>query len=71
MFLTYDQASVADLLRLRAAEDRPHSGIIFADENTVRPNDPAAVAGAIAALTKEIGNVDTTNLIRYLRRPAS
>ena len=70
ILLTYDQATIADLLRLWAAEDRSHSGIVFADENTVKPNVPADVASAVAALAKEIGNADTTNLVRYLR-PAS
>lgn len=70
VLVTYDQATIADLLRLWAAEERPHSGVVFADENTVRPNVPADVASAVAALAKEIGNADTTNLVRYLR-PAS
>ncbi len=67
VFLTYDQATVADLLRLWAAEERPHSGVIFADENTVRSNAPREVASAAAALAKDIGQSDTTNLVRYLR----
>jgi hypothetical protein len=70
VFLTYDQATIADLLRLWAAEERPHSGVVFADEHTVRPNVPAEVASAVAALAKEIGNANTTNLVRHLR-PAS
>lgn len=67
MFLTYDLATIPDLLRRWMAEDRAHAGVIFADENTVRPNAPAEVAAAIAALAKEIGDADTTNLVRYLR----
>jgi hypothetical protein len=70
VFLTYDQATIADLLRLWAAEERPHSGVVFADKNTVKPNVPAEVASAVAALVKEIGNANTANLVRYLR-PAS
>jgi predicted nuclease of predicted toxin-antitoxin system len=70
VLLTYDQATIADVLRLWAAEERPHSGVFFADENTVKPNVPAEVASAVAALAREIGNADTTNLVRYLR-PAS
>jgi predicted nuclease of predicted toxin-antitoxin system len=70
VLLTYDQATIADVLRLWAAEERPHSGVVFADENTVKPNVPAEVASAVAALAREIGNADTTNLVRHLR-PAS
>lgn len=67
VLLTYDQATITDVLRLWAANERPHSGVVFADENTVKPNVPAEVASAVAVLAREIGNVDTTNLVRYLR----
>ena len=67
MLLTYDLATIPDLLRLWMAEERPHSGVIFADENTVKPNRPADIAAAVAAFAKEIGDGDTTNLVRYLR----
>jgi hypothetical protein len=67
IFVTYDMATVPDLLRQWMAEDRSHSGVIFADENTIKPNSPAEMATAIAALEREIDNADTTNLVRYLR----
>jgi hypothetical protein len=69
VFVTFDLRTIPDLLRFWAAEQRPHSGLIFGDENTVRPNNPGAVAGAIARLAGEIGDADTTNLIRFLRPP--
>ena len=65
MFLTYDMATIPDLLRRWMAGDRAHSGVIFADGNTVRPNAPAEVAAAIAAIAGEIGDADTTNLVLY------
>lgn len=49
------------------AEDRPHSGVVFADENTIKPNVPADVASAVAALAEENGKADTINLVRHLR----
>lgn len=67
VLIAYDLATIPDLLRRWMAENRPHSGVIFADENTVKPNAPKEVATAIAALAKEIGDSDTTNLVRYLR----
>jgi hypothetical protein len=67
MLLNYDLATIPDLLRRWMAEGRSHSGVIFADENTVKPNAPTEVATAIAGLAREIGNADTTNLIRFLR----
>jgi hypothetical protein len=66
-FLTYDQATIPDLLRQWAAEERPHSGVIFADKNTVPPNAPAKVAGAVAQLAEQIGEADSTNLVLFLR----
>jgi len=67
LLITYDQATIPDLLRRWMSEDRSHAGVVFADENTVKPNAPGEVAAAIAALAKEIGHTDTTNLVRYLR----
>jgi hypothetical protein len=66
-FVTFDQRTIPDVLRCWAAEQRPHSGVIFGDENTVKPSHPGAVAGALARLAKEIGDADTTNLVRFLR----
>jgi predicted nuclease of predicted toxin-antitoxin system len=67
VLVTYDMATIPDLLRRWISEERPHSGVFFADENTIRPNNPGEVAAAVAALAKEIGNADTTNLVRFLR----
>lgn len=71
LFVTFDQRTIPDLLRSWAAEQRPHSDVVFGDENTVKPSHPGAVAGAIARLAIEIGNSDTTNLIRFLRPPTT
>ena len=67
VFVTFDQATIPDLLRQWAAEERDHSGVVFADENTVAPALPAAVAAAVAALAEEIGDADTRNMVRFLR----
>lgn len=67
MLLTYDLATIPDLLRRWMVEGRSHSGVIFADENTVKPNAPAEVAAAVSALAREISGADTTNLVRHLR----
>jgi hypothetical protein len=67
VLVTYDLATIPDLLRRWMVEERPHSGVVFADENTVKPNVPGDVASAISSLAKDIGNADTTNLVRYLR----
>ena len=66
-FVTFDQRTIPDLLRCRAAEQRPHSGVIFGDEYTVKPSPSGAGAGALARLAKEMGDADTTNRGRFLR----
>ena len=67
VFVTFDQRTIPDLLRIWAAEERAHAGLIFGDENTVGTNNPGAVARAMARLAIELGDEDTTNLIRFLR----
>jgi hypothetical protein len=69
LFVTFDQRTIPDLLRLWVSEQRPHSGVVFGDENTVKPGQPGAVARAIERLAREVGDSDTTNLIRFLRPP--
>ena len=68
VLVTYDMATIPDLLRRWMAEGRSHSGVVFADENTVRPNVPSEVARAVASLAKRHGKADTTNLVRHLSR---
>ena len=67
VFVTFDQRTVPDLLRHWAAEGRDHSGVIFGDENPIRPNSPAQVAAALKALADELGSADTLNMVRFLR----
>jgi hypothetical protein len=71
VWLTYDQQTVPELLRQWAAEDRPHAGVVFGNRNTVPPNEARAVAAAFTKLLAEIGEADTTNLVRHLRRADS
>ena len=67
VFVTFDLRTIPGLLRHWAAEGRDHSGVIFGDANTVHPNSPAEVAVALTALAGEIGDGDTSNLIRFMR----
>jgi hypothetical protein len=68
VFVTYDQGSIPGLLRHWAAEGRDHAGVIFGDENTIRPNSPAEIAAALKLMAAEIGDPDTANMVRFLRR---
>jgi len=67
-FVTFDQRTIPDLLRRWAAEERPHSGVIFGDENSIKPNNPGALARALAALERELAGADLVNAVRFLRR---
>jgi hypothetical protein len=66
-FLTYDLTTVPDLLRRWASEERPHSGVLFADTMAIPPNMPARVAAAVAKLAEEIGDADLENVVLFLR----
>ena len=67
VLVTYDLRTIPNLLRMWATEQRSHSGIIFGDEQSIKPSQPGVVAGALARIVKELGNAETTNLIRFLR----
>jgi hypothetical protein len=67
-FITYDQRTIPDLLRQWAAEEKPHGGVIFGDNNTVPPDDPGAVARAIAGLAQRTAGAEMTNVVLYMRR---
>jgi hypothetical protein len=66
MFLTYDMATIPDLLRQWAAQGWPHSGVIFADRNTVPPNSPGLVSAAVARVARDIGDRPTASLVLFL-----
>jgi hypothetical protein len=70
VFVTFDQGSIPGLLRHWAAEGRNHSGVIFGDKKTVRPNSPVEVAAALKTLAVEIGDEDTANMVCFLRLEA-
>lgn len=67
VLVTFDQRTIPDLLRHWAAETRPHSGIVFGDQNTVKPGNPGSVAAALVALVIEMAENDWSNVIRFLR----
>ena len=66
--MTHDQRTVPGLLRIWAAEQREHAGVIFGDNNTVPASEPGAVAKSIASLAEEIADLEMTNFVRVLRR---
>ena len=71
IFVTYDQRTIPGLLRRWAAEERPHAGVIFGDQDSVPANDAGAVAAALWRLIEELSETDLTNVVRYLQRRRS
>ena len=69
IFVTYDLKTVPELLTRCAEEEWDHAGVFLADEGTVPPDDIGSLAAAISKLIAEVGETDTTNLVRFIRRP--
>src|SRR5437773_12248245 len=68
VWVTYDLATVPALLTRFAQEGRDHAGVFLADAATVPPEKVGALTAAISDLIQEIGDADTTNLARFVRR---
>lgn len=66
VLVTYDQRTIPALLRLWSAEERPHAGVIFGDQQSVPCNQPGVVAAALMRLLTQVGEM--TNVVLYLRR---
>lgn len=69
--VTYDQATIAPLLKSWAEEGIPHSGVIFIDDKTIRQNDFGGIVRALAQLWENKGHEDWLNRVIYLTRPAA
>ena len=67
-FVTYDQRSIAPLLKRWAEEGRDHCGVIFVDHKTIRPSAIGALVQSLVQLFHETGNSDWENRVCYLRR---
>jgi len=70
VWVTYDLATVPDLLRRFAEEERDHAGVFLVDDATIPPENIGALATALASLIEEIGEEGTRNIVRFVRRPA-
>src|SRR5260370_617295 len=68
VWVTYDLATVPDLLARWAEEIRDHAGVFLADDATIPPEKVGALAAAISDLVDELGDTDTTNLVRFLQQ---
>ena len=66
--VTYDRRTIPPLLKLWAEEGRSHGGVIFVDEKTISPVDIGGLVWALILLAGEIGEMDWTNQVYFLRR---
>ena len=71
IFVTYDLATVPDLLNAWAEEGRDHAGVFLADYKSLPPEQIGRLARALARLLKEIEGTETSNLVRFLQGPRS
>jgi predicted nuclease of predicted toxin-antitoxin system len=68
IWITYDLATVPELLNRFGEAGQDHSGVFLIDDATIPAHDIGGIAASVLALVSEIGHADTTNLVRYLRR---
>jgi hypothetical protein len=65
--VTYDRRTIPPLLKLWAEEGRSHGGVIFVDEKTISPADIGGLVRALISLAREVGEVDWTDQVYFLR----
>lgn len=65
--VTYDRRTIPPLLKLWAEEKRSHGGVIFVDEKTILPADIGGLVRALISLADEVGGIDWTNQVYFLR----
>ena len=69
--VTYDRRTIVPLLVRLGADGTSHAGVILVDERTLRPADVGGLARALALLWTQLAEVDWTDRIVYLTRPAA
>lgn len=65
--VTYDRRTIPPLLKLWAEEERAHGGVIFVDEKTISPADIGRLVRALLSLAAEVGEMDWSNQVYFLR----
>ncbi len=66
--VTYDRRTVPPLLKAWAEEGRDHGGVIFVDEKSISPADVGGLVRALEALVHEMGKLDWSNRVCFLKR---
>ena len=65
--VTYDRRTIPPLLKLWAEEERCHGGVIFVDDTTISPADLGGLVRALISLARQVGEMDWTNQVYFLR----
>ena len=66
---TYDQRTIAPLLRSWADQGISHAGVVFASRSVFRSNDIGGLVRALSHLWDIERYLDWTDRVIYLRRP--
>lgn len=66
---TYDQRTIAPLLRTWADQGIPHAGVVFASRGVFLSSDIGGLVRALSNLWDAERELDWTNRVIYLRRP--
>jgi hypothetical protein len=66
--VTYDQRTIAPLLKAWGEQGISHGGVIFVDERTVASNDFGGLIRALCRLWDALAELDWTDRVVYLSR---
>ena len=66
--VTYDLRTIPTLLKRWAEEGRSHAGVIFANTQTIPPNNRGALIRALQKLCDLTGTNDWTDRIEFLSK---
>lgn len=69
--VTYDQRTIAPLIKLWSEEGKPHGGVIFIDWRTLAPHNFGGLVKALCTLWDAQADVSWTDRALYLKAVAS
>jgi len=67
--VTYDQRTIAPLLKSWMEQGIDHGGVVFIDEKTIASQDFGGLVKSLGLLWKREGRADWKNRVVFLRRP--
>ena len=69
ILVSYDQKTIAPLLKLWAETGVDHTGVVFVDHKTIPPQDFGGLISALCHLWRTEQRADWTNRVIFLRPP--